>query len=354
MSYVILVDGNNLAWKAIHAYDLKTSSGEDTSAIYGFLSQFISTMNGKKLRTVVVWDGGYPERTAMTNAAIEKGFIKSGYKTNRTSFEERQLDPKLSTIEKQMKCIQEVLSYTDVKQVVIAGQEADDVIASYCEKIKEKAKVLCLTCDHDYYQLIDDNVAIISRWKGVQTLLTKTRFIQDYGIEPYQWVEVGALCGDSSDSIEGVPGCGETTALEYIKKYQTVTDLLVAMEDKFAPLRLALPDVGTQNEIENLLEAGGKRGKSFAFEGVYVGMPFSGVALALAKEEIKNIKKIELKFAMYKERILLARNLKRMNRNINVPNITFTPSFKKDKFDDFCNRYELKSLINQTEVFDLS
>ena len=354
MSNVFFVDGMNLAWKAIHAYDLKTSAGEDTSAIFGFLSQFISSMNGKKIRTVVVWDGGYIERTALTNAAIEKGFIKRGYKTNRASFEERQKDPKLSTIERQIQGIQEILGYTDVKQVRVAGEEADDVIASYCEKVKLNTNVVCLTCDHDYYQILDENVSILSRLKGQETFLTRQKFVQEYGIEPYQWVESGALFGDSSDCIEGVPGCGETTALEYIKKHQTALDLVLFMENKFAPLRLEFKDIDNQNDVEELLKLGGKRGNNPAFEGVYVGMPFSGVALALVREKIKNIKKIELKFAMYRERIMLAHKLKTMNRHLNVPNVMFKPSFDREKFNDFCNRYELLSLIGKTEVFDLS
>lgn len=354
MQYVVFVDGMNLAWKAIHAYDLKTSSGDDTSAIYGFLSQFVSSMNGKKIRSVVVWDGGYPDRTAIANEGIEKGIIKYGYKTNRGSSEDRKSDPKLSTIEKQIRAIQEVLSYTDVKQVKIEGQEADDVIASYCDRVKGKANVICLTCDHDYYQLLDDDVCIMSRWKGVETILTRNHFVNEYGIEPYQWVEVGALCGDSSDCISGVPGCGESTALEYIKIYQTASDLVMAMQEKFAPLRLECPDLDSQNKVEELFDLGGFRGNNPNYEGVYVGMPFSGVALALAKKEIKNIKKIELKFAMYSERIKLARKLKMMNRNINVPNISWKPNFDINKFSDFCTRYEIKSIIGKTESFDLS
>ncbi len=354
MEHIIFVDGMNLAWKAMHAYELSTSSGVNTSAIYGFFSQLISSLNGKKVKTVVVWDAGYIERTRLSEDGIQRGFIKKAYKSDRgTVHEDHKKDPKLSTMNDQIKCIQEILDTTDIKQVKMDGQEADDIIASYCEKIKHKFSVLCLTCDHDYYQILDDNVSILSRWKGQESVLTKQSFAKEYGIEPYQWIEVGALCGDDSDSIEGVPGCGEETALKYIRQYQTANDLIAAMSANFDAIRANCPDLQTQHEIDELISLGGVRGKTPTFEGCYVGMPFSGVAMALVKEEVKKISKIELKFAMYQERIRLAHKLKTMNKFLNIPNIFFTPSFNKTNFSSLCEKYEIKAFSDRTEIFNL-
>lgn len=349
MPYVMFVDGMNLAWKAMHAYDLCTADGINTSAIYGFINQLASCMGGKNIKTLVVWDGGYVERTKISNDAKAKGFVKLSYKETRGKSQGGKFD----TMNDQLKSIQEFLSYTDIKQIVMQDQEADDVIASYCEKVKAKMSALCLTCDHDYYQIIDDNVSVVSRLKGVEKFLTRASFLAEFGIEPYQWVEVGALCGDDGDCIEGVPGCGETTALEYIKKYQTAFDIIAAMSDKFAPLRAACPDLTTQSEVDSLISLGGGRAGSPIFEGCYPGMPFSGVAMALVKEEIKNVKKIELKFAMYQERIKIARSLKEMNRKLPIKNIDFGGSFKKEEFTKFCEKYELKSLVHRAEEFTL-
>lgn len=345
MSHVLFVDGMNLAWKAMHAYDLATSNGVDTSAIFGFMSQLASVLNGKKLRTVVVWDGGYPERLKLTEECIRKGFIKQAYKETRRLKDEEQV----SSMDRQLNAIREILSTTDIKQVMVNGQEADDVIASYCEKVKTKVRALCFTCDHDYYQLIDDNVSILSRLKGGETILTKQSFMDQYGIQPYQWVEVGALCGDSSDCITGVPGCGEETALQYIREFHTANDVIARMEGKFAPMRAACPDLQTQEQISKLILEGGERD----YGGCYPGMPFTGVALAFVREEIKRIKKIELKFAMYQERIRLAYRLKNMNRQIQVPNLYFNPSFKKEEFIACCEKYEMNSLVSRAQEFSL-
>lgn len=346
---LLIVDAMNLAWKSMHAYDLCTSFGEDTSAIYGFINQLASVLEKNKMRTLVVWDGGYKDRSRISEEAVSKGIIKTAYKTNRNSPKEG----KFLTMEKQLDLIKEFLSYTDVKQVKIDGEEADDIAASYCEKIKDKMPVVFYTCDKDYYQLLDDNVSILNRLKGEEKVITKDTFSNEFGINPYQWVDVGSLSGDDGDNIIGVPGCGEDTALNYIKQYQTSMDLILAMESKFDALRAACPDLTSESQVAKLLELGGVRGNSPAFEGVYVRMPFSGVAMALLSGEIKNIKKIELKFAMYKERIKVAYSLKKMNRNIDVPNMKFTSCLNEKKFLEFCEKFELSSVLRKMVAFKL-
>jgi len=347
---ILLVDAMNLAWKAIHAYDLSTSSEINTSSLYGFLNQLSSVLEKRKMKTIVVWDGGYKDRTILSESGISKGIIKKAYKSNRNKFED---DEKLKTIYNQIDLIKEFLTYTDVKQVKVDDEEADDVIATYCEKIKDKRSVLCFTCDKDYYQLLDNEVSILNRLKGEEKIITRSSFKADYGIEPYQWVDVGALAGDVGDCICGVPGCGEGIALDYIKQYTSVFDMLACIKDKLEPLRVACPDLSTQDEIDQLTQLGGIRGSSPNFADCYVNMPYTGVAMAFLRKEIKNIKKIELKFAMYEDRIRLAFKLKNMNREINVPNISFNKSFDKDKIAAFCERFEMKSIIYKMENFNL-
>ena len=49
---------------------------------------------------------------------------------------------------------------------------------------------------------------------------------EKWGVEPGQIAEILALTGDSSDNIPGVPGVGEKTAVQLIRAYQTVENLL--------------------------------------------------------------------------------------------------------------------------------
>jgi 5'-3' exonuclease len=348
MKYVLLVDGMNLAWKAIHAYDLSTSSGVNTSAIFGFMSQLASVMDGKKMPVIVVWDGGYKDRLELSTAAVKKGIVKAAYKSNRG---EKAPDEKTSTLRDQLEAIKEFLTYTDVKQVYFDNEEADDVIASYANKLMGHASIICLTCDHDYYQLLDSHFSIVSRWKGEESMVTLDSFVKKYGIEPWQWVEVGALAGDSGDCIIGVPGCGDDTAIKYIQQYQSAEGVISAMSSKFDAIRAECPDLESEEEINELMDKSGVRGNASTIDGCYPGMPYTGVAWALATGQVKKISKIELKFAMYQERIRLAYRLKKMNRNLPVQNVSFKPTFNESSFRMFCQKYELKSLLQKMDSF---
>ncbi len=345
MKEVILIDGMNLAWKALHTYNLTTEDGQDVSVLFGFMSQLASILSKYKRKAIVVWDGGYPERTKLAEEGINKGLIKKAYKENRILKDEESA----KKMDSQLGLIVEMIGYTDIKQVRVKGHEADDVIASYCEKIKDKYRVICFTSDHDYYQLIDDNVYVVSRLRGEEKVITKKDFYDCYNIWPSQWVEVGALCGDNSDCITGVPGCGEKNALKYIQEYNDVENLISVMSEKFSLMQKTYPDLSTEEDVKNLLEIEGEK----VFEGCYVGMPFSGVALALANKKIKKVKKIELKFAMYQERVRLAYKLKSMKRDIDVPNISFKPTFSKQNFINMCGKYQMNYILDKMDNFIL-
>lgn len=355
MKKILFIDGMNLAWKAIHAYNLSTSSGQDTSAIFGFINQLISVINGRKdLLIVVAWDGGYEERTRLSNAGIEKGIINAAYKSNRKSDDKTQ-DTKIN-LDPQLKEIQRALSHTDIKQIFVAGEEADDVIASCAKKIGGKAEILCLTCDHDYYQLLSDNFSILDRMHGTENLITNKTFTEDKGIEPCQWVDSGALSGDTSDCIMGVPGCGEPTAIKLIKAHGDVESVISHFESELSIERGKYPDLQTQDEVNELISLGGTKkvkGNSQKpnYEGIYVGMPFSGVCLANLRGDLKKVKKIDIKVVMYQERIRLAKQLKKMRSDIDVPNITFESSFNEREFCRICGEYELYSITMKAEVF---
>jgi DNA polymerase-1 len=55
-------------------------------------------------------------------------------------------------------------------------------------------------------------------------------FQEEYGFEPYKMVDLKALMGDPSDNIPGVPGVGEKTALELVRRYGTVEELYAALD----------------------------------------------------------------------------------------------------------------------------
>ena len=111
-------------------------------------------------------------------------------------------------------------------------------------------EVTILSGDRDTFQLATDRVTIrIPRTKGGKTETeeyNREKIIETYGIEPKQLIDVKGLQGDTSDNIPGVPGIGEKTALNLIKKFGSIENLYDKLDNGESELK------GKQKEnIEN-------------------------------------------------------------------------------------------------------
>lgn len=96
------------------------------------------------------------------------------------------------------------------------GYEADDLIASAAlHLVALKEECVLVSSDKDLYQLLGEGVVIYNHAKN-KTIDEKS-FREDYGIFPWQWVNMKAIAGCSSDDIPGVEGVGDVSALKYVK-----------------------------------------------------------------------------------------------------------------------------------------
>lgn len=90
------------------------------------------------------------------------------------------------------------------------GFEADDVIASLVTE--EPGEFLVASHDNDLYQLLNCTSIF---WNG--KLYTSDDFEKDHGINPLQWSLVKTYAGCKSDTVPGLPGVGEKTAIKIIR-----------------------------------------------------------------------------------------------------------------------------------------
>ena len=99
---------------------------------------------------------------------------------------------------------------------------------------KNGLEVTILSGDRDNFQLATDKVTIeIPRTKAGKTetdYYDRNKVIEEYGVEPWQLIQVKGLMGDTSDNIPGVPGVGEKTALTLIKEYMDIDKLYEKLE----------------------------------------------------------------------------------------------------------------------------
>ena len=141
-----------------------------------------------------------------------------------------QRKPMPDELAMQVPLLKELLDAMNIRRYELSGYEADDLLGTLSRMICSWGdECVLVTGDRDSLQLVGDGTVLkyIST-RGGQTeskLYDALTVNLDYGIEPWQFVEVKALMGDASDNIPGVKGIGEKTAFELIIKFSTLEEV---------------------------------------------------------------------------------------------------------------------------------
>jgi len=213
-----LIDGSGYIFRAYYALPPLTrkSDGLPTGAVSGFCSMLFKLLEDSKSNQNLQ----KPTHFAVIFDSARKTFrneIYSDYKANRAEAPD-DLAPQFEYIRKS------VLAF-NLPSVELINYEADDLIATYVEKIlKEGAKVTIVSSDKDLMQLHKKNVRIFDPMKN--KFISEEDVQNKFGVDPSKVIDVQALAGDSSDNVPGVPGIGVKTAAELIKKYGDLETLL--------------------------------------------------------------------------------------------------------------------------------
>jgi len=213
-----LIDGSGYIFRAYYALPplSRKSDGLPTGAVNGFCSMLFKLLEDSKsddndekpTHFVVIFD------SARKNFRNE---IYSEYKANRSEAPD-DLIPQFEYIRKSVEAF-------NLPSAELINYEADDLIATYVEKILEQnAKVTIVSSDKDLMQLYKKNVRIYDPMKN--KFISSEDIKKKFGVEPSKIIDVQSLAGDSSDNVPGVPGIGIKTAAELIKKYGTLEKLL--------------------------------------------------------------------------------------------------------------------------------
>ena len=217
---IVLIDGFSIAFRAFYALPetLMTSKGTPTNVIHGFLSMLNKISTDYKLEQLIVtWD--LPGKTFRND-------IYTDYKANRSSAPDN--------FNVQVPLLHELLNTFNIPQVSKEGFEADDVLGSLSTILNnQNKKVLIVTGDRDTYQLISNKTKILYTKRGISDvdLVDEKFFLKKFGIKTNQYVEYLALKGDPSDNIPGLPGVGEKTAINLLKKYKDINNIYNNLSD---------------------------------------------------------------------------------------------------------------------------
>ncbi len=217
-----LLDGMALVYRAHFALitrPILTSSGRNTSALYGFTNTLLDILeNRNPTHIAVAFD---------TSAPTERHEIFPEYKAQREAMPE---DLALAIPD-----VKRLLKAFNIPILEMDGFEADDIIGTLARRAEAEGyeETFMVTPDKDYGQLVDENTRMYKpgRKGGEVELLGPKEICEQWGIErPEQVIDILGLMGDSSDNIPGVPGIGPKTAQKLISEFGSIEKLLANLD----------------------------------------------------------------------------------------------------------------------------
>ena len=212
---LFLVDGSSYIFRAFFAIPpLTNAAGLPTNAIFGFTNILLKFLKQYKPEYVAVaLDAG---RVTFRNE------MYAGYKGNRP---EAPAD-----LVPQFPYFRKVLEALNLPLLEIPGYEADDIIATLCDRLAgQGCEVVVVSSDKDLMQLVTNGIKLLDsakdRWIG------KDEVKEKFGVAPEQVIEVMGLMGDAVDNIPGVKGIGEKTAGALIQQFNNLENLYDHLDD---------------------------------------------------------------------------------------------------------------------------
>ena len=246
MIKTLLVDGNNLLKIGFHGVKDFYHDGKHIGGIWHFLNtirRFIEEQNFDKV--VVFWDG--------EENSLSRKLLYPRYKENRT----KEINEyKETSFQTQKERVKQYLEEMFIRQINITNNEADDLIAYYCQISHNEFKTI-FSSDKDLTQLISDKVSVYSP-SAKQTYKNGDKIkIYDYSI-PHENVKTyKILAGDKSDNIDGIYYLGEKTL---IKLFPELLDETVNITDILTKAERLLSEDKDNTALKNLLSGKTKTG----------------------------------------------------------------------------------------------
>ena len=213
-----LLDGMALAYRAhfaLIARPIMTSTGVNTSALYGFANTIIELLkNRQPTHLAVVFD---------TSAPTVRHVEYPAYKAQR-----QEMPEDLSIA---LPAIRRLCEALNVPILALDGYEADDIIGTLAKRAEAEGgmETYMVTPDKDFGQLVDERTFIYKPgYAGAPPeILGVPEVCARWEVgRPEQVIDILGLMGDAVDNIPGVPGVGEKTAKTLIQKFGSVEALL--------------------------------------------------------------------------------------------------------------------------------
>lgn len=207
---LIIIDGNALVHRSFHALPptMATKDGTIVNAVYGFAMILFKAIREFK-----------PEYIAVTFDKKAPTFRHEKYDKYKAT---RVKAP--DELYEQLPLVKELVSVLAIPIYEEAGYEADDLIGTITRQTDGSVEKIIVTGDMDTLQLINDHTKVYTMSRGMadSVLYDEAAVKNKYGFSVEQLIDYKSLRGDTSDSIPGVRGIGEKTAVELLQNFHSL------------------------------------------------------------------------------------------------------------------------------------
>jgi len=207
----VLIDAYSIIFRSYFAFiknPLKNSKGENTSGVFGFLNTL------EKIKKRIGSD--YMCLAFDTPGETFRDEVYKEYKATRP--------PAPPDLPFQVEKVKELSQHLGVPYIEFEGYEADDILATCAQQLKDKGEVYIVSFDKDLLQMVNDTIFVYDAYQDV--VYDRRKVVEKIGAPPERIAEFLALTGDNIDNVPGVPGIGPKRALEILKKYPNLEDAL--------------------------------------------------------------------------------------------------------------------------------
>ena len=238
---LLLLDAYALIFRAFYAMlrsPRVTSTGIDTSAIFGFVNTLQDLLKREQPSHIAVCFDP-PGGKTFRHENYEP------YKANREKTPEGILVA--------VPYIKRILQAYRIPIFEVEGYEADDVIGTLSHLAEEQGFFsYMVTGDKDFGQLVTPNIKVFNPGKniieGVEEVNAK------YGIHsPKQLIDILGLMGDSADNIPGCPGVGPKGAEKLVQQFGSIENLLEHTSELKGALKQKIEDNAEQIRMSKWL-----------------------------------------------------------------------------------------------------
>ncbi|MCK5060178.1 MAG: hypothetical protein KAR00_03510 [Candidatus Pacebacteria bacterium] len=239
---IVLLDVHAILHRAYHALpEFVSSKGEPTGALYGLSSMLIRIITDLKPDYIIAcYD--LPEPTYRHEAYDE-------YKAGRPKTD--------GALVHQIERSKDIFETFDIPIYSLSGFEADDMLGTIVEALKNKKeiRVIIASGDMDTLQLVDNRrVQVYTLKKGINdTILYDEKAVQKrFGFKPTLLPDFKGLRGDPSDNIIGIKGIGEKTATTLVEKFGTIENMYTELKKDSDTFK----KIGISERVFTLLKEG--------------------------------------------------------------------------------------------------